>query len=149
MCVCININSQWYYHMHTLLTPMQCFLIATQKRSDISFAISERVNIHTFLGVPVTKSSLLTGLLLEYHVDSSCGSDIESTLERVREQRGDIVTALFDVSLAGDLPEGNSEILWSQSIYNKTRNFINYMYLPNCSVSSIQCALLIEMSSLI
>lgn len=89
----------------------QCFLIATQKKSDISFAIAERVNIHTFLGTPVTQSCLMTGLLVEYDLDSSCGSDIEVMLERVGEHRGDIVTALFDVSLAGDLPEGNRDIL--------------------------------------
>ena len=100
----------------------QCFLIATRKKSDISFAIAERVNIHTFLGRPVTQSCLMTGLLVEYDPDSSCGSDIEATLERVGEHRGDIVTALFDVSLAGNLPEGIRGILWNYNlIFNTIR----------------------------
>ena len=61
----------------------------------------------------------MTGLLVEYDLESSCGSDIEAMLERVREHRGDIVTALFDVSLAGDLPEGSFNTIGAEeSVYS-------------------------------
>ena len=73
------------------------------------------MSVHTSLGRPVSQSSLHPGLLLE-----SCGGDWEGVRgegvrgEGVRGEGvrcdGDIVTALFDVSMAGDLPDGQTLI---------------------------------------
>ena len=74
----------------------------------------------------MSQSSLHPGLLLE-----SCGGDwegvrgegvrgegvrgegvrCEGVKERVGRCEGDIVTALFDVSMAGDLPDGQTLII--------------------------------------
>ena len=93
---------------------MQCFLKAAQKKSAISFAIVERVNIHTSIGRPVTQSCLLPGLLMECPQDSD--GEMEMLVERLRERGRDIITALFDTSLAGDLPDGK----------------MTHMVQPNC-----------------
>ena len=84
--------------------------MVTAKGSSASVAIAERVNVHTCLGRPVEQSRLLTGLLLECpHSDGS--ERDERLLQGLREGGGGgdtFITALFDVSLAGDLPDSMS-----------------------------------------
>ena len=92
---------------------MKCFLIAAPKKPAVPFAISERVNIHTSLGRPVAQSCLLTGLLIEDGGSLSDG-EVEALVDGLRDRGGEIVTALFGISLAGDLPDGKSAnfIIW-------------------------------------
>ena len=94
--------SLFYWHKH-----IKCFLIAAPKKPAIPFAICERVNIHTSLGRPVAQSRLLTGLLIEDGGSLSDG-EVEALVDGLRDRGGEIVTALFGVSLAGDLPDGKS-----------------------------------------
>lgn len=83
--------------------------MATPKGSSVSVAIAERVNVHTCLGRPVAESCLLTGLVLECPDSGGSGRD-ERPLHGLGEGSDDstIITALFDVSLAGDMSDGVS-----------------------------------------
>ena len=87
----------------------QCFLMAVPRKSGISFAISDRVIVHSCVGRPVSQSCLQSGLLLESPVSLGLGMrewEGEEEEESVGRCGKEIVTALFDVSMAGDLPDG-------------------------------------------
>lgn len=81
----------------------------------------ERVHIRSVLGKSATTSKLIHGLLIDstnpeksskYCLSQSCASGPSAKAQctsdcRVkRNSEGLILTALFDVSMAGDLPEG-------------------------------------------
>lgn len=91
---------------------MQSFLTAASKSSPL--VLTECVNITTSLGRPVSQSCIVNGLLIECPQSSSNSSSnsrgtTEGTTEEVLlvndDSRG-IITALFDVSFAGDFPDG-------------------------------------------
>ena len=63
-----------------------------------SVTISERIHIHLSVSKPVVKSCLLPGILIE------CEDELD--LLGAVNHRGHMTTALFDISLSGDLPEG-------------------------------------------
>ena len=60
-------------------------------------AIGDRVHIRTSVGAEITESRLVRGIIVE------CPSNVE---EMVKRRSPPVVTALFDISLAGDVPEG-------------------------------------------
>ena len=124
------IHAHTHKHMHALTHAhthtytykyLQSFLKALPKNATISSTVpivAETVHIHTSPGRPVTQSCLLSGLLIECFQDSGGGGETEEMVGRLSEHRGAIVTALFDISLAGDLPEGvDSYVYQSQPYY--------------------------------
>ena len=64
-------------------------------------SVKDRLHLHVVTGQSVTRSKLIQGLLVE----SSDGNDGWSVRVK-RDKEGLIVTALFDVSMAGDPSEG-------------------------------------------
>ena len=77
------------------------------------FSLKESLHIHAVLGRSVSHSKLYTGLLIEAPepsfketVNSRRAEDSQSSIATRRGKEGLIITALFDVSMAGDLEEG-------------------------------------------
>ena len=92
----------------------QSFLLTVPQTPGVSFAVSDRVCIHTSVGRPVSESCLELGLLLEISPGSR---DWEDHMTGVGDHmtgveggrgRGGVLTALFDVSMSGDLPDGQN-----------------------------------------
>ena len=67
----------------------------------LSLSVKDRLHLHVVTGQSVTRSRLVQGLLVE----SSDGNDGWNVCVK-RDKEGLIVTALFDVSMAGDPSEG-------------------------------------------
>lgn len=65
--------------------------------TSAALAIGDRVHMYTPVGGSVSQSQVLAGLLVE------CPRTEEEFMQR---NKTDLTTALFDISLAGDLPEG-------------------------------------------
>ena len=66
-------------------------------------SVKDRLHLHVVTGQAVPRSRLVQGLLVE----SSDGNDGWNVCVK-RDKEGLIVTALFDVSMAGDPSEGLS-----------------------------------------
>ena len=120
--------------LHSLDT--QGFLVAVPQKPGVSFAVSDRVSVHVSLGQPVSESCLKFGLLLELpaagrewevegrgqagegcgQAGEGCGQAGEGCGQAGKGCGGreDILTALFDISLAGDLPDGQYEVYHQQ-----------------------------------
>ena len=109
-CTHSHMHTLTHAHTHTCAYKyLQGFLKALPKNATTSSTVpivTETVHIHTSPGRPVTQSYLLSGFLIECSQDSGGGGETEEMVGRLSEHRGAIVTALFDISLAGDLPEG-------------------------------------------
>lgn len=75
---------------------------------DKAFSIKDRLHLHSITGQLVTNSKLIQGLLIENSDMGAPGSESEAArnVSAKRDQEGLIVTALFDVSMAGDPAEG-------------------------------------------
>jgi len=65
--------------------------------TSATLAVGDRVHMYTSVGGSVTQSQVLTGMLVE------CPQTEGGSTQRCKT---DLITALFDISLAGDVPEG-------------------------------------------
>ena len=115
-----------FFRGSTVLSSLdtQGFLVAVPQKPGVSFAVSDRVSVHISLGQPVSESCLKSGLLLELpaagrewevegrgQAGEGCGQAGKGC-----GGREDILTALFDISLAGDLPDGQYEVYHQQPL---------------------------------
>ena len=76
------------------------------RSQNTSFSLRERLHILSILGKSATSSKLIPGLLVEVPATGSKEGVSGVSISARRNKDGLIVTALFDVSMAGDLAEG-------------------------------------------
>ena len=92
-----------------LLSFLQGFLqVIPTASDDKALSVKDRLHLHSIPGQLVTQSKLIQGLLVESSDVGAPGSQSGAgwDIPVKRDQEGLIVTALFDVSMAGDPSEG-------------------------------------------
>ncbi len=98
-----GLNQQQVEHLSSLL--LQAFLSVLPPTIVEYFSFPAHIHVVTHSGQPLVKSTLVHGVAVAIS-DKRLVAQVEKQLIK-RDNDGDIITAVFNVSLAGDFEESN------------------------------------------